>query len=89
MDTIVGVGLIEYDVTSKVGDLEFLNKNRLGKQIYDTKNSDHIERDGYTVVPAAQFDLGHTKFDAYQERKVNGDGSEGLDLRTKILLQEI
>ena len=29
-------------------------------------------------MPAAQFDLGHTKFDAYQERQVNGDGSGGI-----------
>ena len=68
LDTIIGIGLIESDITSKVGDLEFFNKNRLGKQIYLTlKNSDHIERDGYTIVPAAQFDLGHTKFDAYHK----------------------
>ena len=79
LDTIFGIGLIESDIRSVNGEIEFLNKNRLGKQIYMTiKNSDHIERDGYTVVPAAQFDLGHTKFDAYQERKVNGDGSGGI-----------
>ena len=79
LDTIFGVGLIESDIFSVVDNLEFRNKNRLGKQIYMTiKNSDHIERDRYTVVPAAQFDLGHTKFDAYQERKVNGDGSGGI-----------
>ena len=79
LDTIIGIGLIESDITSIIGNLEFLNKNRLGKQIYLTlKNSDHIERDGYTIVPAAQFDLGHTKFDAYQERQLNGDGSGGV-----------
>ena len=79
LDTILGIGLIESDIRSVNGEIEFLNKNRLGKQIYMTiKNSDHIERDSYTVVPAAQFDLGHTKFDAYQERKVNGDGSGGI-----------
>ena len=79
LDTIIGIGLIDSDITSIIGNLEFLNKNRLGKQIYMTiKSSDHIERDGYTVVPAAQFDLGHTKFDAYQERQLNGDGSGGV-----------
>ena len=29
-------------------------------------------------MPAGQFDLGYTKFDAYQERKLNGDGTLGL-----------
>ena len=79
LDTIIGIGLIESDITSILGNLEFSNKNRLGKQIYMTiKNSDHIERDGYTVVPAAQFDLGHTKFDAYQERQLNGNTFGGI-----------
>ena len=30
------------------------------------------------IVPAAQFDLGHTIFDAYQERKLNGDETGGI-----------
>ena len=47
LDTIFGIGLIESDIRSVNGEIEFLNKNRLGKQIYLTiKNSDHIERDG-------------------------------------------
>ena len=49
LDTIIGVGLIESDITSVTGDLLFHNKDRLGKQIYLTlKNSDYI-RNGYTV----------------------------------------
>ena len=79
LDTIIGIGLIESDITSILGNFEFLNKNRLGKQIYMTiKNSDHIEKVGYTIVPSMQLDLGHTMFDAYQERQLNGDGTGGI-----------
>ena len=81
LDTIIGVGLIESDIKSVNGEIEFYNKNRLGKQIYLTlKGSENIKKDNFTLIPSGQFDLGYTKFDGYQERKSNsnGDGTSGL-----------
>ena len=67
LDTVVGIGFLESDITSIVESLK-LNGKRNGRQIYGTlKLKEEIKKDNLTLIPAGQIDLGYTLLGSYSE----------------------
>ena len=67
LDTVVGIGFLESDITSIVESLK-LNGKRNGRQIYGTlKLKEEIKKENLTLIPAGQIDLGYTLLGSYSE----------------------
>ena len=72
LDTIIGVGALKYNISSVLDGLK-LNGNRNGRQIYGTlKLKEEIKKDGRTLIPAGQIDLGYTLLSKYSESGQTG-----------------
>ena len=87
IDKIFGIGKIKSDILTVVDSKKF-TADRNGNQIYGTlKIKDEIKKNTFTFIPSAQFDIGHTLLDGYEETG-QGNGAYIVDdqhVRTKNL----
>ena len=87
IDKIFGIGKIKSDILTVVDSKKF-TADRNGNQIYGTlKIKDEIKKNTFTFIPSAQFDIGHTILDGYEETG-QGNGAYIVDdqhVRTKNL----
>jgi hypothetical protein len=85
LDTIIGVGALKYDISSVLDGLK-LNGNRNGRQIYGTlKLKEEIKKDGRTLIPAGQIDLGYTLLSKYSESGQTGIRFDKQSIQSKNL----
>ncbi|WP_440936707.1 autotransporter domain-containing protein [Candidatus Pelagibacter sp.] len=67
LDTIIGVGALKYNISSVLDGSKLIG-NRNGRQIYGTlKIKEEIIKDGRTLIPSGQIDLGYTLLSSYSE----------------------
>ena len=85
LDTIIGVGALKYNISSVLDGLK-LNGNRNGRQIYGTlKLKEEIKKDGRTLIPAGQIDLGYTLLSKYSESGQTGIRFDKQSIQSKNL----
>ena len=85
IDTILGVGKLNYDILT-VLDNKNLTAEREGYQLYGTiRVKDEIKKDNLVLIPSVQLDLGHSFLDDYVESGAGAISVDNQDVRTNKL----
>ncbi len=85
IDTILGVGSLNYDILT-VLDNKNLTAEREGYQLYGTiRVKDEIKKDNLAFIPSVQLDLGHSFLNGYVESGAGAISVDGQDVRTNKL----
>ena len=85
IDTILGVGSLNYDILT-VLDNKNLTAEREGYQLYGTiRAKNEIKKDNLAFIPSVQLDLGRSFLNSYNESGKGAISVDSQDVRTNKL----
>ncbi len=85
IDTILGVGSLNYDILT-VLDNKNLTAEREGYQLYGTiRAKNEIKKDNLAFIPSVQLDLGRSFLNGYVESGAGAISVDSQDVRTNKL----
>ena len=85
IDTILGVGNLNYDILTAL-DNKNLTAEREGYQLYGTiRVKDEIKKDNLAFIPSVQLDLGRSFLNGYVESGAGAISVDSQDVRTNKL----